>query len=80
MDYGLRSAPILTDSDFYEQETFAFAFGEFVFNFTYWFLLVIVLIAMISGLIIDTFGQARRLQFRLHSDIQLTDQRQSRKS
>eukprot|EP00824_Muranothrix_gubernata_P007553 TRINITY_DN1960_c0_g3_i3.p1 TRINITY_DN1960_c0_g3~~TRINITY_DN1960_c0_g3_i3.p1 ORF type:complete len:634 (-),score=133.68 TRINITY_DN1960_c0_g3_i3:53-1954(-) len=60
-DYGFRSAPIKLPPDAAE-DVKAFegeSFGVFLFNISYFLLINLILVAIISGIIIDTFGALR---------------------
>eukprot|EP00966_Prymnesium_polylepis_P328349 7384152-Prymnesium_polylepis.1 len=57
-DYGLREAPTFVDDDFMDpngQEPWV----GFTFNVVYNFFILLVMTAIVSGIIIDTFSEMR---------------------
>jgi len=62
LDFGLRGPPIFNE---YATDTQA---GKYIFDISYQILIIIIMVAIITGIIIDTFGELRGTKADIESD------------
>jgi len=61
LDYGLRGAPVFTLDDM--------KFGMYMFDISYNLFIILIMVAMITGIIIDTFADMRQVNNDIEADM-----------
>uniref|UniRef100_A0A7S3XT53 B30.2/SPRY domain-containing protein n=1 Tax=Heterosigma akashiwo TaxID=2829 RepID=A0A7S3XT53_HETAK len=70
IDFGLRGAPVFKQED--DGSYIEYDWKIFIFDFAYNILIILIMVAIITGIIIDTFADMRQRQNEISDDMRNT--------